>query len=144
MNVDELRRQHQELSLIAHQLLQAVEDSEVQQSVGVIRWQLARQLMSHLALEDRLFYPAMQRLADDQARSTAQQLQADMGMLAQNFSTYMQRWNDDQIARHWADFCTDTRVILSALKTRMEQEERLLYPLAEAARRHAMPMGRTG
>lgn len=138
MDVDELRRQHQQLSLLSHQLIQAVEDSQIQQKVGAVRWQLARQLMSHLALEDGIFYPAMQRMADDQARTTAQRLQSETGMLAQNFSAYMQRWNDDQIARRWPDFCAETREVLATLKTRMEQEERLLYPLAEAARRNAM------
>lgn len=143
MDVDELRRQHQQLSLLSRQLLLAVEDGQVQQSVGAIRWQLARQLMSHLALEDRIFYPAMQRTSDEQARATAQRLQSDMGMLAQNFSAYMQRWNDDQIARRWPDFCTETRDVLATLKTRMEQEERLLYPLAEAAHRQAITMSKS-
>ncbi|WP_340264524.1 hemerythrin domain-containing protein [Sphingobium mellinum] len=143
MDVDELRRQHQQLSLLSRQLLQAVEDSQIQQSVGAIRWQLARQLMSHLALEDRIFYPAVQRSADEQARTMAQRLQSEMGMLAQNFSAYMQRWNDDQIARFWPDFCSETRDVLTMLKARMEQEERLLYPIAEAAHRQAMAMSKS-
>lgn len=133
MDVNELRRQHQELTVIAGQLLQAVADEATPQSVGALRWRLARALMSHLALEDRIFYPAMLRISDDRARATAMQLQAELGMLAHSFSAYMHRWNDDQVVRNWAEFCTETRAMLGALKSRMEQEERQLYPLAEDA-----------
>lgn len=142
MDVNELRRQHQELAVIVDQLLEAVRDKGTQQSVGAVRWHLARQLMSHLALEDRIFYPAMQRMADEGARATAARLQAEMGTLGQSFSAYMHRWNDDQVAREWAKFCADTREIIGALKRRMEQEERLLYPLVEAAERPAAAMSK--
>jgi len=144
MDVSELRRQHRELTVIAHRLLQAVENSDVQQSVGAIRWQLARQLMSHLALEDRIFYPAMHRLADERARTTAMKLQAELGALAQDFSAYMHRWSDDRIAREWAAFCADTRDIIGKLQTRMDQEERQLYPLAETVGQDNMPLSKAG
>lgn len=144
MDVNELRRQHQELSVIAGQLLRSVEDDSSQQSIGPIRWHLTRQLMAHLALEDRIFYPAVQRLADERARTTALRLQAEIGTLAQNFSAYMHRWSDDQVAREWAAFCVDTRAILTALSRRMEQEEKLLYPLVEAAMSASPPLSRTG
>ena len=137
MGIDELRRQHQELTRLARQLLEAVEDCATQQGIGTVRWQLARQLMAHLALEDRIFYPAMQRLPDERARMTARRLEGEMGMLAQNFSAYMQRWDDDHIARHWAEFCHETRELLGLLKKRIEQEEQLLYPLAETSARPA-------
>ncbi|HEX7874987.1 MAG TPA: hemerythrin domain-containing protein [Sphingobium sp.] len=144
MNINELRRQHQELSTIAKEILRAVQDEDRPQSVGPIRWHLARQLMSHLALEDRIFYPAMQRLSDKPARTAAQQLRSQVGTLAQDFSTYMHRWNDDKVARQWAEFCADTRKIMAALRTRVDQEERLLFPLAEAAERNAAAMSKTG
>lgn len=144
MNVNELRKQHQQLTVIAGQLLQAVGDEATPKSVGALRWQLARTLMSHLALEDRIFYPAMLRLSDERARAAAMQLQAELGMLAHSFSAYMHRWNDDQIVRNWAEFCIETRAILGALKSRMEQEEKQLYPLADIAAEEKDRIQRTG
>ena len=142
MDVNALRNQHRELSVIARQLMLAVQNDSVQQSVGAVRWQLARQLMSHLALEDRIFYPAMLRLADEQARSATMRLQAEIGTLAQDFSAYMYRWSDDRVAREWPQFCAETREILAALAARMGQEERLLYPLAERTEGTPLPMSK--
>lgn len=144
MDVNDLRSQHQALGVTARHLIRAVENDSVQQSVGTLRWQLARQLMSHLALEDRIFYPAMQRLTEERARSTALRLQAEIGTLAQDFSAYMYRWSDDRVAREWPLFCAETREILAALAARMEQEERLLYPLAERADVDPLPMSKAG
>ena len=140
MDVNELRRQHQNLRIIASRLLSAVKDSGTQQSVGAIRWHLAREVMAHLAVEDRLFYPAMQRVTDERARKEALRLQAETGMLAKDFSAYMYRWSDDQVARQWSEFCVDTRQIITRLAGRMDQEERLLFPLAEMSNVEAPPI----
>lgn len=131
MHVEELRRQHQGLGAILLQLSQAVADDRIAQSVGTLRWQLARQLMAHLALEDRIFYPALKRLADEEIRATALRLQAEVGTLSGDFSAYMARWSDDRVVREWPNFCSETRQIISAITTRVHREEQALYPLAE-------------
>ena len=131
MDVQELRKQHQGLGVTLLQLSQAVADDRTVQSVGTLRWQLARQLMAHLALEDRIFYPAMKRMADEEIRTAASRLQAEVGMLSGDFSAYMGRWSDDRVAREWPDFCAETRQIIAAITTRVHREEQLLYPLAE-------------
>lgn len=129
MDLTELCTQHEELHLVAGQLSRAVADKHAPQSVGALRWQFARLLMAHLALEDRIFYPGVQRMADEQLRTTAQRLQVEMGPLADDFSAYMKRWSDDRVTREWADFCRETREILSMLITRIDREERTLLPL---------------
>jgi hemerythrin-like domain-containing protein len=96
---------------------------------------MARQLIGHLALEDKIFYPAVQRLADKHIRDTALRLEEEMGPLANAFSDYMARWTDERIAREWLSFCRETREILKALARRIDKEERLLYPLVERASR---------
>lgn len=144
MDIGELRRQHQELGEIATQLSRAVANNAVPQSVGALRWQLARLLMGHLALEDRIFYPAVQRMADEHVRATAQRLQTEIAPLAGAFSAYMADWNEDRIHREWAGFCAETRDILDSLGSRIDKEERILYPLVNDSRKAVSPISRAG
>lgn len=129
MDTIQLSQQHDELMQVARELGRAVA-SVSPQPVGPVRWQLARMLIAHLALEDRIFYPSLERHGDAQARDTAARFLREMGGLSAAFSTYMSQWSDDRIARDWSGFCVATQGILSALQNRVEREERLLYPLA--------------
>ena len=129
MDLTELCRQHEELHLLAGRLSRAVADDSAPQGIGALRWQFARLLMAHLALEDRIFYPGVQRMADEQLRTAAQHLQIEMGPLAEAFAAYMTRWSDHRIADEWADFCQETRDIVKSLTNRIDREERTLIPL---------------
>ncbi|WP_176596577.1 MULTISPECIES: hemerythrin domain-containing protein [Sphingobium] len=129
MDLDELQRQHDELEALAARFRQAIADDGNPQRLGTLRWQFARLLMAHLALEDRIFYPNMQRQAHDLLRDTAGRLEIEMAPIAQAFSAYMSRWSDDRIEREWADFCYESREMLGAILNRMHKEEGLLMPL---------------
>lgn len=130
MDMEELRRQHADVMAIAAQLAAAVADETTPQSVGALRWRLARRLLAHLAIEDDHFYPAMLSHHDPAARATANRFQSEMGTLSAAFTTYMAAWTDLQIAEQWPRFCKDTLRILDALAKRVEQENTRLYPLA--------------
>lgn len=140
MDLTELRRQHRDLAEIATRLAQAIAQRDRPDGVSALRWQLARQLMTHLALEDRILYPTMQRSGDEKARSTADRLLRETGALAQAFSTYMTAWSDERITRDWPGFRAETAAILKALGDRVRREDDSLYPLAE---RLSSPPART-
>lgn len=144
MDIDELRLQHEDIALTAGKLAMAVTNADVPQGVGALRWQLARKLMAHLALEDRILYPSMLRLPDEQARAACARLHAETGTLAEQFTRYMALWSDDRIAREWRPFYDETRRILAALSDRIDREERTLYPLAESATDQPGRVARTG
>lgn len=133
MDIDLLRTQHQEISDTGRQLRTAVGCQTQPDGVGQLRWQLARQLMAHLALEDQFLYPLIQRSHDQALRQQAAQLQSDTGWIADTFGTYMRHWNEDRIAREWPIFCDETRSLLKALEERMHREDHGLYPAAEKA-----------
>lgn len=132
MNVDELRGQHERIMRLAAELHKAVDGDGQLQPVAALRWRLARELMAHLAIEDRLFYPLLMRGSDPAAASTAMRFQAEMGGLSEDFTTYMARWNDLRIAKEWDAFRAETKTILNALAERARREEETLYPLASA------------
>jgi hemerythrin-like domain-containing protein len=130
MDVAELKRQHDEIAKVAAKLDQAVAIHSLPQAVGGLRWQLARLLMAHLALEDHILYPTMQRATDPETRATVARFSTEMGGLAERFSAYMRDWSDDRVVSQWNDFCGETRAILTALRARVDQENGVLYPLA--------------
>jgi len=133
MDLQLLQSQHDAVDALAERLLLAIADDSNPQPLGTLRWQFARQLMAHLALEDRIFYPSMQRQTLSSLRDTAARLQVEMEPLAQSFSHYMARWSDARIAREWRDFCRETRNMIEAVTHRMRKEERLLMPLIAEA-----------
>lgn len=133
MDVSELKRQHDEIGRVAQELAAAVANLDQHQPIAALRWELARLLMTHLAMEDRLFYPAMQRLPDAEARATAAAFQTEMGGLSGTFAAYMRCWTDDRVTAEWPTFCVDTQNLLFALAQRIERENSQLYPLATRA-----------
>lgn len=144
MNIELLQSQHDALRLLAERVLLAVADEGSPQPLGALRWQFARELMAHLALEDHIFYPSMKRRADDSLRETVAQLQVEVAPLAQSFSQYMAQWNDDRIARDWRSFCQETRDMIEAIMRRIDKENRLLKALTIEAGSKAPQIRRAG
>ncbi|AMK19172.1 MULTISPECIES: hemerythrin domain-containing protein [Sphingobium] len=144
MNIELLQSQHHALHALAEKLLLAVADDGNPQPLGTLRWQFARELMAHLALEDHIFYPSMKRRPDDPLRETAAQLQVEVAPLAQLFSQYMAQWNDDRIARDWRSFCRETRDMIEAIMRRIDKENRLLKALSTEAALKAPQIRRAG
>lgn len=133
MDMGELHRQHQDIGLTTRALLAATEHPAQPEGTGRLRWQLARQLMTHLALEDRLLYPTLKRVSDRALREEFARLESEMGTLAKSFADYMARWNEDRVAREWPIFRIETQQILRILLERIAREDRL-YRAAEADR----------
>ena len=133
MDLQQLQSQHDALEVLADQFLRLVADDGAPSPLGTLRWQFARQLMAHLALEDHIFYPAMQRQAYIPLQDTAARLQTEMAPLALSFTHYMSRWNDDRITREWPEFCRESRHMVDAILNRMRKEETLLMPLLAEA-----------
>lgn len=129
MDLDLLHTQHAEITVTARHLADAIAQPAQPAGIGQLRWRLARIVMTHLALEDRIVYPALQRSPDPEQRAQAALLQRQMGGLAQQFADYTAGWSDDRITREWPLFCAQTRVILEALDARIALEDRFFTPI---------------
>ena len=93
---------------------------------------LSGKLSVHLAMEDRNLYPAMQGAADTKVSDAATRFSGEMGSLAGAFKDYTRRWPTAAVIVKDADkFVDETKQVFSALGKRVEQEESVLYPLAE-------------
>jgi iron-sulfur cluster repair protein YtfE (RIC family) len=137
MNIEELRGQHGQIMQLAAELHRAVDQGDGVRPVAALRWRLARELIAHLAMEDRLLYPSMIRSRDAKVAGTATHLKAEMGGLASEFTAYMAAWSDLRVAREWEAFRSETRVVLDRLADRIRREDETLYPLADALSRAA-------
>ena len=64
--------------------------------------------------------------------SAAKTFQQEMGGIAEAFAAFVSRWNlPSKIAADPAGFKDDANAIFKALHTRVQRENRDLYPLAE-------------
>lgn len=140
MDVEGLRRQHDDIAAIAADLMRLVKTADEPRPVAALRWGLTRALLTHLAVEDRYLYPGMIAQGGTQGALVASRFQTEMGDLAERFTAYMTEWKDDRIAQDWAGFRAATRLILGALSRRIAHENETLYPLARGMHLPVAPM----
>jgi hypothetical protein len=132
MNIDVIRLQHDSISEHAVALAAAV-SKPTYSPVAAVRWKLARELIAHLAVEDRWLYPALIASTDQKAADTAKIFKNEMGGLAGTFTSYMGKWNDQRIVAEWPAYCAETKALLASLTNRILRENNELYPLATTA-----------
>ena len=96
-------------------------------AVAQTRWALSRHLLAHLAKEDSLLYPRLQRSPDTQVAALAHRFAAELGGLSDAFKQYMRHWSAERIAADADGFERDTHIVLSALQDRIHREESELY-----------------
>ncbi|MFC7536496.1 hemerythrin domain-containing protein [Sphingomonas sp. GCM10030256] len=90
-------------------------------------------LRIHFAQEDRLLYPALTAVDNSEASLTAIRFQAEMGDLSRRFEDFAQRWSASTVVlANFVEFRRESRTIFGALKHRIEQENAVLYPFADA------------
>ena len=88
-------------------------------------------LRVHLAQEDVQLYPELIASGDPETARMALAYASEMGGLAGELELFAQRWSSSVgIAAAFAEFAEVTRELMLRLATRIERENRYLYPLA--------------
>lgn len=134
MNIDKFKREHVDL-LTAVGTLRELVQTGVQEHAEAIVEQLVSMsaaIKLHLAAEDRMLYPALAGAADPRIAETGRQFQQEMGGLAGTYGAFAARWNlAAKIAHDPQGFRHEANEVFKALHTRVQRENRELYPLAE-------------
>ncbi|MCB1172386.1 MAG: hemerythrin domain-containing protein [Leptospiraceae bacterium] len=129
------RSQHAELADLAEQLLAILDAGNLAEralEVTQLLTLFAARLKVHLSMEDLSLYPRLIQSANPSCAETALQFQSAMGGLQQDFEQYMTKWSvARRIQADTAAFIGATHTLLQALHTRMDKENKILYPLAE-------------
>ena len=142
MDTRALRKQHDDISKTSEELIKAIM-SEDRGAVAALRWRLARELIAHLAVEDRWLYPMLIRDGSPKAATTALNFKREMGGLAEAFNQYMTAWHDQRIAEEWDGFRVATWKLVEVLDVRIRRENTELYPLAEKPSVVSIPLSKS-
>ncbi|WP_447757481.1 hemerythrin domain-containing protein [Sphingopyxis fribergensis] len=131
-----LRAEHAALVTLSRIVLDMVESPAPPPSAELAsaRALLRETLVRHLKCEDWVLYPRLMATEDPELIRITREFELEMGDLAADFVAYDDQWTSERVAAKWPDFCRETRIIFDMLATRVEREERELYPLADNLR----------
>ena len=87
----------------------------------------------HLAIEDRILYPALQASQDTGLVQMGKAYQEDMKGIAGAYIAFSRRWNSAAaVAGQAEQFRAEANQVLKALHQRMQKENTEFYPAIEA------------
>jgi hemerythrin-like domain-containing protein len=133
MNLTNLDRQHsaimEEINLIENEITKGSID--INPSIaGLHISRLAGQLRIHLLQEDEFLYPKLMNSTDASIRNLADQYNSEMGELASKYTVFKNKYNiANKILENVDEFLFEGKIIISALKQRIEKENSGLYRL---------------
>ncbi len=133
---DSYRKQHAELldmaGKLAAKLSKDIVVKEATEIVSVLS-QFASKLNMHLTMEDKALYPKLMNSGNAKTSQIAKDYMTEMGGIKQVVEKYIHSWSlAKNLIADPEKFINDSKGIISALKTRIDKEDSVLYPLADA------------
>ena len=133
MNLTNLERQHrnimEEIDLIEKEIMKdtdAINPSEAALHIS----RLAGQLKIHLREEDESLYPNLKNSNDTGIKNMVDQYISEMGNLASEYIGFKNKFNiASKIKENREGFQIEGKIIIAALKKRIEKEDCGLYHL---------------
>ncbi|MER1941632.1 MULTISPECIES: hemerythrin domain-containing protein [unclassified Castellaniella] len=140
MNIDRFKSHHVEiLSGIA--VLRKLSHQGVAEYAVDIAHELkalSQVITQHLAIEDRILYPSLERSGDVAMANMSRTYQNDMPGIANAFINFARRWsNATLLSKKPEEFKAEANVVLKNIHTRMVRENREFYPAIEAMEEHS-------
>ncbi|AJA10593.1 hypothetical protein SKP52_18615 [Sphingopyxis fribergensis] len=141
--MERLRAEHAALIALARivtELLQAPGPARLAELASA-RARLRETLVRHLKCEDWILYPRLRATGDADLMHITCEFELEMGDLAAEYVAYDDKWTAGRVAAKWTEFCRETIEVFGLLATRVEREERELYPLADKLYAAASALG---
>lgn len=135
MNIDSFKKQHvQILTGIATLRRYAQEGIKGNaESIANEVVMLSSVIKVHLAIEDRVLYPSLQKNAHPELAAMGRSYQNEMKDIANAYAGFSRRWNTaSQVSENEDDFRRDANTVLKQVHQRMQKENREFYPAIEA------------
>ena len=86
----------------------------------------------HLAVEDQVLYPALQRGGNVELARLGRQYQSEMASIASAYDAFARRWNTaENVRRNAQGFRNEANVVLRSVFERMQREDHDFYPRIE-------------
>lgn len=141
MNIDKFKHQHREiLTCIAElrELARGGIEAHARQIAGRII-AMSSLIKLHLAVEDRVLYPALQASGDQALMRMSQQYQGEMQGIARAYLAFAARWNTAaSLTQQPEAFRSEANQVLKLLFERMKQEDSEFYPAIDALETRAL------
>lgn len=97
------------------------------------RWRLASQVLRHLPIEDRHVFQRLERHPDPAAVARTERFKAERDMIYGAFQRHSDTWTSETVPGRWTEYRSQARRLIGLLLTRIDREERELYPLIAGA-----------
>lgn len=129
------RRQHAEMMDVVTDIMKRLDEKTLADNASEVASMLARlsgKLSVHLMQEDKFLYPRLKECGNADAKRVADSFQNEMGNLSQTYMDFANRYRGGRsIEADPAAFIREVQIVFSALKERIERENRDLYPIAD-------------
>lgn len=135
MNIDKFKQQHVDILGNIATLRKLTQAGVAQNAPDIARLVVAMSstIKLHLAVEDKVLYPALQNGQNVAMARMGKQFQEEMSVIARTYEGFAQRWNTaHSLQHHEDDFRADANIVLRTLHERMQRENRDFYPRIEA------------
>ncbi len=132
MNIDNLTRQHQEIEASMDYVMNIINEKKVEEKAFDIAMELnklAGKLKIHLISENNFLYPDLLKSSNVALKELAENYMNEMVSLGAKFMEYKDNYHTkSKILADVEKFIRETREIFKLLKTRLEREDKELYP----------------
>ncbi len=134
MDIERFKNQHVEILARIDGLANLVH-AGIEQNVDAIAQHvkdLGTIVKLHLAIEDRILYPAVRQAADASIAAMGEAYQSEMTGIANEYIRFTTKWSDPkQLAADPESFRASANVVLKNVYQRMQRENREFYPAIE-------------
>lgn len=135
MNIDKFKQQHVDILGNIATLRKLTQDGVTRNASDIARLVVAMSstIKLHLAVEDKVLYPALQNGKDAGMARMGKQFQEEMSVIARTYEGFAHRWNTAHSLQDNEDgFRADANIVLRTLHERMQRENHDFYPRIEA------------
>lgn len=135
MNIDRFKHEHVDILESIATLRRLTQAGVLENAVQIAQRVVAMSslIKLHLAVEDRVLYPALQKGDDAALARLGQRFQQEMGAIASAYLVFARRWNTaDALRADEAGFRADANLVLRQVYERMQRENHDFYPRIEA------------
>ncbi len=136
MNIDKFKQQHVEIltciSALRDLVKSGIRDNAAEISHRIIA--MSSTIKLHLAVEDRILYPALQAANNPALARMGKRFQDEMTSIAHAYLDFARRWNTPAtVSGSPEQFRADANSVLKVLYERMRKEDVDFYPVIEAS-----------
>lgn len=135
MDIERFKQQHRDI-LDGIDQLRTLSRAGVAENAGQIAQgikSLGQLINLHLAIEDRILYPMLQKSDNASLASMGREYQAEMSAIATPFISFARKWNSASVLNSDPEgFRSDANTVLKRVYERMRREDTEFYPAIES------------